>query len=132
MQQTIRLILLNAFTVSEPEVTQQIQDLYNHCPTLFDSLLPRSEQTHFQDANDDEDSVAIQGSPNHLHPMAISRIQPKYCRNVLKLSIKAQDFDVTFKKCLRLAYELDYGLPGIIHFGHAFVPWCTKFSFTDR
>jgi hypothetical protein len=40
LQQTVRLLLLDAFTQSDPRLTTQIKHLHDVCPDILDSLLP--------------------------------------------------------------------------------------------
>lgn len=131
LQQTIRLILLDAFQNSEPELTATIKDLYSKCPMLFESLLPRSERLELS-PEEDEPSQSILHDANHLKPATLSRLKPTYCRDELGLPIRSSAFSASFRRDIRQAYENDYKMPNIIHFGTGGISWCKKLSFTDK
>ena len=44
LQQTIRPLLLDAFTTSEPILTQTLKELHEQCSALFEKLLPRDDE----------------------------------------------------------------------------------------
>jgi hypothetical protein len=44
-QQTARLLLLDTFASSDPELTALFRELSTQCPSLFQTMLPRSEYT---------------------------------------------------------------------------------------
>jgi hypothetical protein len=83
MQQTIRLTLLGAFLQDEPAITSQLRHLFECCPALFESLLPKSERQ--EDERDDDDSLLIQSDDGHSQAAVLHCLQPKYCREVLDL-----------------------------------------------
>ncbi len=128
MQQTARLLLLGSFSASEPSLTQTFRDLYKECSALFNSLLPKSEQT----PEKDEPYVSIMEDKAHGAPAALSRLQAKHCRQVLLLPVQSTAFKDDFKRGLQHAYMVDYNMPGVLHLGNATVPWCKKLSFDDR
>ncbi len=43
-QETIRLVLRNAFKHDDPELTAEIMDLYRQCPSLFSKVLSRVDR----------------------------------------------------------------------------------------
>lgn len=131
LQQTSRLILLDAYQTSEPKLTATFKDLYDTCPGLFESLLPRSEQLELQ-VEDDEPSQTILQDANHLKPSVFSRLKPMYCRNELGLPIRSSAFLPVFRTRLRNAYGNDYNLPNIVHFGTRGLTWCKKLGFMDH
>lgn len=49
LQQTVRFILANAFVVSDPALTKLFHDIFAAAPTLFDTIIPRSEQQVFSE-----------------------------------------------------------------------------------
>jgi hypothetical protein len=135
VQQTVRLALLNAFKETDSGLTEMLLDLNRRCPTLFDSLLPKSEQESLLEKEDDEnDDIVIQGDDNHKRPSAIGCLQAKYCREELGLPTRSSDLALPpwFGRLLREAYGRDYNMPNIVHFGKAAIQWCKKFSFFDR
>lgn len=100
LQQTTRLILVDAYRSSEPELTATFKDLYEICPALFESLLPRSEQLELSQADESEPFESIQHDTNHLRPAVMSRLKPTYCRDELSLPIQSSAFTAVFKRDL--------------------------------
>jgi hypothetical protein len=49
-RQTARFVLENAFAHIEPEITQLIQGIYRSYPSIFQAILPRSEQVDLEKA----------------------------------------------------------------------------------
>ena len=121
---TLRLLLNNAFSATDPELTTLIQNLYNFCPLLFQSLLPRSEIDRLNEpVDEDEDEVEL--------ARAIGCIEPKYVRLKLGFPVIPKEMDITFSKDLTEAYKRDYGSPNVLHFGKKPLQWCKKLVFTD-
>ena len=127
MRQTCRLILLNAFVGDESVLTQLFKELHQACPTLFESLLPRSEQM----IDEDESSQDILGDVNHERPAALVRIAAQHCKYVMQLPTWSSLLSQPQRQQLGQAYTQDYKMSGIVHFGRRAIPWCKKFSFTD-
>lgn len=131
LQQTTRLILLDAYQSLEPELTATFKDLYDTCPTLFESLLPRSEQLELE-SEETEAFQSILGDTHHLKPRVMSRLKPTYCRDELGLPIRSSALTAVFKHHFRTAYADDYGLPNIVQFGTKGLVWCKKLGFMDK
>jgi len=134
LRQTIRLILLGAFAQTEAQLTYLIQELYNDCPTLFEALIPRSEQENLSMAGvtiDDDEQVSITGDDAHRRPVAIGRLEPKYCRDTLGLPTRASDLPANFRSALRRPYDDDYKMPNVLQFGKRPIFWCKKMAFQD-
>lgn len=74
IQQTIRLVLENGFTATEPTLTQTMQNLWSDCPTLFNMIQQRSEQQ----SEEDDPTLTIIGDNEHRKPMVLGCFQPKY------------------------------------------------------
>ena len=102
VQLTVRLLLMNAFEHSDPELTKLFLELYSECPSLFKMWLPRSE---VESLVPDDEEVLIRGDETHLRPIAIGCIQPQYVRGVLKLPCREKDMDAAFETDLRIAYS---------------------------
>jgi hypothetical protein len=134
LRQTVRLLLANAFLFdhAEQEITLVFQELYQECPTLFDTILPRSEQGNFDEEVAGDSLLSTLSTTNHINPSAIGRYNSKYCRDILQVPIRSCAMDESFKTELRRAYELDYQMSGMYHFGTAVIQWCHKFSFMSR
>lgn len=137
VRQTARLLLLGAYKMSEPEISHTFQELYVECPSLFDSLLPKSEQESQQQIVDETESfISIMDDSTHVRPHTFSRLQPLFCRDFLHLPIRSSalkhDMFHTFNVDLRRAYEQDYGMKGVMHLGMGAVSWSKKFSFIDK
>lgn len=132
MQQTIRLALLGAFQDTEPAITTQLSELYDYCPVLFESLLPKSERA--EEDFEDNDTLRIKEDSSHSRAKASHRLQPKHCREVLNLPIRSSVLHKhdTLRRRLRNAYEEDYGMGNVVEFGKSSLTWCKKFSFDDR
>lgn len=77
LRQTLRLVLANGF--KEDEVaTQLVKDIHKACPSLFATILPRSEQTSLEPIDDDNNELeGIVGDSGHISPSAIGCIQAK-------------------------------------------------------
>lgn len=135
---TLRLLLNNAFSATDPELTALIQSLYNFCPLLFKSLLPRSEIDSLNELvaeevdKDDEDEIELAADPLHSGLRAIGCIQPKYVRLQLGFPVIPKEMDTAFSKDLTEVYKRDYGSPDVLHFGKKPLQWCKKLVFTDR
>ncbi|KAL8798787.1 MAG: hypothetical protein Q9200_007697 [Gallowayella weberi] len=129
LKQTIRLILQDAFAISEPVLTQLFKDLQAECPVLVNKLLPQSEKTH--DILDDDSYLFLKSDANHSQPAALGRLQAKLVRNELSLPIRSSAMDQAFQKMLRTSYEIDYGMSNVMHFGVASIPWSKKVNFND-
>jgi len=98
---TLRLLLNNAFSATDPELTTLIQNLYNFCPLLFQSLLPRSEIDRLNESVDeDEDEVELAADPLHSRLRAIGCIEPKYVRLKLGFPVIPKEMDIAFSKDL--------------------------------
>ncbi|KAL9035756.1 MAG: hypothetical protein Q9180_004684 [Flavoplaca navasiana] len=137
LRQSIRLILLGAWKGIEPQATAVVKELYSKCPLLFDTLVSKSERSilrlSLQDPDGEEDELALQSDGLHKRVTAIGRLQPKYCKEVLRLPIRASSVFMThsFKSQLRSAFTTDYNMPNVIYFGpHAF-QWCRKVGFSS-
>lgn len=77
MRLTLRLILANAFNHDEPQLTAFMNDLYTQCPTLFSTMLPKSEHT-FGEENyeaDEDDDVQVVPDAQHIQPTVIGCIK---------------------------------------------------------
>jgi hypothetical protein len=133
---TLRLLLNNAFSATDPELTALIQNLYNFCPLLFQSLLPRSEIDRLneqvdEEVDEDEDEVELAADPLHSRLRVIGCIEPKYVRLKLGFPVIPKEMDTAFSKDLTEAYKRDYGSPNVLHFGKKPLQWCKKLVFTD-
>jgi hypothetical protein len=112
-----------------------MKEIQKDCPTLFESILPRSEHLRSQEENlVEEDEVPLIGSRYHVNPAAIGCITTRYARDTLKLPVKISDLDrnVKFAKLLREAYDSEYGMRNVYEFGKKWLLWTKKLSFTDR
>jgi len=122
------------FSRQTAEITALVRELNENCPTLFETLLTRSEQENFSVALIDEadSQVMIASDANRLRPAAIGRLQATYCRDFLGLPTRATAaLPDAFRSALRIAYEKDYGIPNLRHFGKGAIQWCKKVAFHD-
>ena len=137
LRQSIRLIIMKAWEVEEPQITAVVTDLYRKCPLLFDTF-SRSEQESFRSSlieqDQDEDEITLQSDDMHRHVTATGRLETKYCKEILLLPIRASDplMTTNFKSQLRMAFAEDYSIPNVIQFGTYSIQWCKKVAFTAR
>ena len=138
---TVRLIIMNAYKQSDPELTDLIQRLYRSCPLLFESLMPRSEiedlaaaaaAADVDEADEDEPSVELQADDSHLRPSAIGCLPARHVRQVLGFPLRSSQMIAAFKELLTRAYDVYYSSPAILHFGKVNLQWVKKISFTDK
>ncbi|KAL9036395.1 MAG: hypothetical protein Q9180_004325 [Flavoplaca navasiana] len=135
LRQSVRLLLLDAWP-DEEQVTAVMKDIYRKCPTLFESLVSKSEQDSLRSSLigiDDDDEITLQSDPLHQHVTATGRLKPKYCREVLKVPTRANDplTTIEFKTQLRRAFTQDYRQPNVIYLGPHGFQWCRKVGFTS-
>lgn len=134
LMHTIRLILGNAYSVTDPGLTQLFAYIFRLCPTLFDTAIPRSEQRVFTEEmeNNDEDELDLVNLQlvQHLRPKVIGRLKDKFIKSQ-GLPTRNSEVKDEFYRQLRLAYG-DYQMSNIIGFGTGGLRYCKKVSFTDR
>ena len=141
MQITIRLILRNGFYHKDKELTTIVNRLYNQCPTLFDSVLPRTDRQDMAADDELENELDVHSGVDSKHRRAtvIGAIPPATINRTLHflndnrpLPRRHDDMSEGFKRALRRAYVQEYGLDEIYHFGHQPLQYSNKFAFTDR
>lgn len=89
VRQTARLLLLGAYDKSDPEISRTFRELSVECPSLFDLLLPKSEQEAQGEADETESSISIMEDIAHIRPYTFCRLQPLFCRDFLHLPIRS-------------------------------------------
>ena len=132
-RQTLRFLLTNAFCDTELDIrlTNLVQSLYRHCPILFSTILPSSEQmAGNEEHDDDEDEALVTDDEYHQRPSVIGCIRTKYCRDK-GLPTRGQYMSSSFRRALATAYGRDYGMPNIVGFHNSSLQWCKKLTFTD-
>ena len=138
---TIRLLLLGAFDDTETDLTALIRNVQRTCPSLFQTLLPRSEVEAFNitevddDADDDDDDIqktqqVVQADAKHLRPRVIGRIQPQHVKSQYNLPTSPTNLSNEWRTAMRDGYEV-YGEPNLRGFGTQPMKWCKKVSFYD-
>jgi len=141
MQMTTRLLLRNAFYHRDGELTAQMNRLYGQCPTLFDSILPRTDRRDMleEDELDNEMDVHFGADRDHRRPTVIGAIPPSTIKKTTHLAndgdyLPRRDTGMTdgFKRLLRRAYVDHYGMDEVYHFGNRPIQYSNKFGFTDR
>ncbi|KAI0470229.1 hypothetical protein F4859DRAFT_515755 [Xylaria cf. heliscus] len=124
-QITLRLVLRNAFRHDDPGLTDDVQALYKHCPTLFKRALARSDQNELeqeaqaaQDQDDFELDIPVSANDSHQDPSIINKIPTKEMRVVThtiqgdrSLPLRAGQMSESFLADLRIAYQNDYDKP---------------------
>ena len=94
LRQSVRLLLMDAFKEDEPTITEVVKELYRNCPTLFQVLITRSEQTSLlaeQGSEEEEDTMTLQSDKDHRDVTAIGRLGARYCKNTLRVPLRASD-----------------------------------------
>ncbi|KAK4118237.1 hypothetical protein N657DRAFT_404638 [Parathielavia appendiculata] len=144
-QETMRLLLQNAFQYDDPELTSEMIALYQQCPALFNKVLSRTDRNEMDTLLENEDhemEVDQSADRNHLKPSAINRIPIKSVvathsvNDGNRIPTCSGDLNTTSTwRChLRLAYQYDYGKPAQYPspFENRPIQWSRKFGFTDR
>lgn len=139
IQQTVRLLLRNAFKHSDPELTKLFQELYAECPALFDRILPRTEHSLAEslgidpanDGGEDGEVEIAKEEGLHQNVAVIGRLPAKYCHEN-RFPVREKDMDAAFARSLSMAYANDYDMPGIEEFHNATLQWAKKMAWTDR
>ncbi|RYC58953.1 hypothetical protein CHU98_g7247 [Xylaria longipes] len=142
-QETLRLVLRGAFAYDDPELTAEMAELYQKCPSLFARVLSRADQMDIQDDSDYELDVSMSGDNMHANATVINRLPgrelAKYRHDVnngqlLPLRSNSKVVHGIFRTHLRSAYYFDYGkgadYPSI--FENKTIEWSRKFGFTHR
>ena len=146
-QETIRLVLQNAFKHDDADLTKEILELYQDCPTLFNKVLSCADQTELNTSPTDEDyeidsgqsANASHGSPSAINRIPATKVTSCHAANAgQRLPLRSGQLKTTmtpiFRQLLRLAYEKDYGktyqYPST--FENRIIQWSRKFGFTDR
>jgi hypothetical protein len=143
MQITIRLILQNGFYHKDGELTALMNRLYNQCPTLFDSVLPRTDRQDMAAIDDELENELdiISGvDSKHRRTTVIGAIPPATVDRTYHLLNDNQslprrhdNMSENFKRALRGAYVQEYGFDEIYHFGNRRpLQYSNKFAFTGR
>lgn len=70
--------------ISHPDITEIMLRLHNDCPTLFQTILPRSERS----SNRDESDISILPDQEHSQTPALLCIYQYYVKDFLKLPIR--------------------------------------------
>ncbi|KAI8171048.1 hypothetical protein KHU50_005759 [Colletotrichum sp. SAR 10_65] len=139
MQMTMRLLLRNAFFFDDAELTLQMSRLYKSCPTLFDSILPRTDRREMalpQEEMDFEmDVEGLVSDEDHQRPSAIGQVSVRGVTHAINenkpLPTRPTTMEDTFTRRLRRAYTRDYGEPDIWVFSGR-LQYSNKFAFSDR
>lgn len=97
-----------------------MHDLYAQCPSLFSTMLPKSETfSEADEENNDDDDAQVMPDLQHIQPTVLGCIQGKYCRDTLGLPIRNIHMTAIFAKALAEAYGHDYSMPNIISFSNS-------------
>ncbi|KAF7532596.1 hypothetical protein G7054_g7828 [Neopestalotiopsis clavispora] len=149
-QETIRLVLRGAFKVEDPELTEQILDLRQECPSLFDKVLSRTDRDQLEagagtgvagSQDDFEMELYSSANANHLKPSAINRIPGKEIARLKHaanddhhLPLRPELATPGFRRRIRLAFEKEYGKPTEYPslFENRPIQWSRKFGYTDK
>jgi hypothetical protein len=141
-QETIRMILRNAFLVTDPDLTAEIIALYQQCPHLFSRTLNRADRNELDFLLEDGDfelDIAQSANETHLEPSVINRIPTaevagvEHPANDGRLPLRAGDMVSRFRGLIRSAYARDYAKPQDYPtvFGNKPIQWCRKLAFVE-
>lgn len=114
---------MDAWKIEEPQITTLIKNLYRTCPSLFDTLLSKSDQDSLRsllvEHDNENDKIVLQPNTRHKNITATGRLRTKYCKEVLKVLLCASDPLTTtdFKSQLRNAFAQDYNMQNVMYFG---------------
>ena len=127
--QTIRFLLLSTFRDSHPDITAFMLRLHSDCPSLFQTILPRSERLSNLDGCD----ISILSDEEHSQTAALLCIPQYYVGDFLKFPIRLGQLDIIdpFLNALRDAYSMDYKMQDLVSLGNLPLQWCKKFIFTS-
>jgi hypothetical protein len=67
----------------------------------------------------------------NTNSLILSKIQPHYCREKLKLPIRPKNMDPSFREKLTAAYDYDFQRKDVLALGFSPVYWYKKVSFND-
>ena len=139
---TLRLLIMNGFKHSDPELTKFIQAIYKDNPLLFQNMMPNSEieslaaddasKNEAELENDDEQSVLPEADDVHLRPSAIGCIPVQHVRTILGFPLRQLQMEKDFTAAFSKSYSRDYNKPHVDHFGKVPLQWSKKVSFTHR
>ncbi|KAI9875527.1 MAG: hypothetical protein M1830_008388 [Pleopsidium flavum] len=128
-QQSLRLILLGAYAMDDPDATALMKRLAQSCPVLIENLLPPTERHD----NPDESEVAILQDEHHGSPSALVAIERKEIRRRgLPLFPHKLNMMDDFRTKLRSAYENDYGFNSAAELHKQPLHYAQKLAFDDR
>lgn len=128
-QQTLHFLLDSAHSLNAPDLTFQIQRLFDSCPVLFESVLPISECV----LGVQDPSEALWGDEHHLNSRTQSQIsQADMKDNGLPHHFNILEHDDWRLTALQDAYVRDYGRPNIQLISGISLAWFRQFGFTDR
>jgi hypothetical protein len=135
IRQTLRLVLTDSFA-NDAKITRVVKDINAACPTLFSTLLPRSQQLSLDGSlipenDDDDDDEDVQADKRHGHPTVTGCIQAKHCKEALGLPTRTSHLTNSFSSLLSKSYGTYYNMPNIITFSQGSFQWCKKLSFFD-
>ena|SRR5258708_6127535 len=79
----MRFLLLGLYDHDEPELVNEVSQLRDACPALFEGFIPASfriDENVLLDDDDDESLVYSDGQGRYQSVMVHTRIAQKYCR----------------------------------------------------
>ena len=138
LRQSIRLILIDTLKADEPQITAVVISLHRNCPTLFDTLLSRSDQQSLRSSlieyDEEDDEIVLQSDEMHKHVIATGRLSTKYCQEILQVLVRASDSLMTtlFKSQLESAFAKDCTILNVMYFGAYGFQSCKRIGFTSR
>lgn len=129
---TLRFIAQGGY-MDYPELSAQIQSIFEANPALFDRILPRSERT-----NPDELSVLdgyedIVSDNKHTGILTGQRLPAYYMKDFQLKPVMSNRMPDIFRAALQTAYGADYSMPNQQAMAQATTPihWWKRFGFDD-
>ncbi|SMR62465.1 unnamed protein product [Zymoseptoria tritici ST99CH_1E4] len=132
---TTRFTLQNAFKDEEPVATQLVQDVNAACPTLLDSLLPRSEKKEAVDPTEENfghEKLGVMSTTNQIRVSASSKHAAKKVPADIALPTHGNSpLPAWLRTSLTDAFLREYGRPNVTSFASRPIKWFARMSYYD-
>ncbi|EME77042.1 uncharacterized protein MYCFIDRAFT_84722 [Pseudocercospora fijiensis CIRAD86] len=132
LEMTVRLLLQNGYVNDQPELTAQMKGLFENNPQLFDSVLPRSEQSRDDDRSVLDGIDSILSDSDHLIVNTGERLLQYHCHEFIGLPIKNNAMKPDFRQSLQAAYNYDYNRQNCTPSNPDNIYWFKRFGYDDK
>ena len=128
LQLTLHLLADGGFKLSDPGITEVIQELCTSCPTMFKCLLHSVEDATLDETNLGTDIIK---SHTHQSPLTFSWLVQAYVQDTLNLPVHLAKMDVWdhFATMLCKVYNEEYNMPNVSGLGNIIMAYYEKISF---